>query len=481
MTRLVRSIGTWALVSVLGSAHATEPEPAATHRLTIRARTADGELAAHASLRVDAISALSGPERSLERKISERLRNSSWLAADADVPDALDAHGEATLDVRGSWILRVGVATPTESECVKVEVGPGADDLLELDLRRDAIVALHFDERFGSLTSCAFRLGDDPVDREMVADGDGWIRFRGLAPGTIVRPMLPRSVALHRDRDTSIGVNPPEILAGELGTETRVDAAIVEEPLTTLRGTVVDEAGRGLASSIEWIVTDGDRVDVVREVRSDEGAFSIDVIPRAMLRVRAALHAEAIVFSEPQSSTVGVVRLTRFDLEDMRARGRVRGVVRRDDDGQPIAGVTARSTQIATGDVREYARTDARGRFDLDPIPAGDLVLEVDTGDAMASKRIHLGDGDTVEVDLRVARCEYVEIRAIDEATRRSIEQVVAVVDGRATPRTAFALSRITPTPFEFHAPGYEPLTRSLSAADATHHRIVVELRRRSP
>lgn len=481
MTRFVKSIGIWTLAAVLGSAHATEPEPAATHRLTIRARTSDGELAAHASLRVEAVSARSGPVRSLEQKISERLQISSWLAADADVPDALDAHGEATLDVRGSWILRVGVATPTESECVKVEVGPDADDLLELDLRRDAVVALRFDEPFGSLSSCAFRLGDDAVDREMVADADGWIRFRGLAPGTIVRPMLPRFVALHRDRDTYLRVDPIEVLAGALGTETRVVAAIIEESLTTVSGTVVDEAERGLAASIEWIVTDGDRVDVVREVRSGDGAFSIDVIPGAMLRVRAALHAEAIVFTERQSSTVGVVRLTRFDLEDVRARGRVRGAVRRDEDGQPIAGVTVRSTQIATGDVREYARTDVQGRFDLNPIPAGDLVLEVDVGDEVASKRIHLDDGDTVEVDLRVARCEYVEISAIDAATRRPIERVAAVVDGRATPQTAFALSRITPTSFEFHAPGYEPLTRSLSAADATDHRIVVELQRRSP
>jgi hypothetical protein len=486
--RVFDAVVNWGpLVLALCSAGAAEEDarlPAA-RTWTIRAHTESGEPAAGASLRIEALSALPRPdERTLEQKINERLSGTPWHAPSARVPESFDERGEAALEVLGNWLLRVHVATPTESASVLVACGPTHGDGVDVTLKKDAVIALALaiEGIEQSLPRCVVRVDGDARPREAFADDDGVIRVRGLAAGARVRLALPTRLAFSQRSSSCFKLEPETAVAGELGTQTVVNASIVQAPLQTITGRIVDAFGQPIEGRVEWIdASDDTGVDVMRTEFTNGNAFAIDVIPGAILRIRADGFVDELALTAPFPSELGEIALRLRSIVDRKARGRVRGTVTWHDTGAPISNATVRLTQMATGEVREFAHTDGSGRFDLDPVPVGDLKVEASVGIGYAVQRVHLAEHGTIDVALQVAELEAIEVIAVDAETSVPIARAYAVVDGIATPQRVFAMSAATATPFEFRAPGYRSTEASLRATDAVDHRIVVPLQRRSP
>jgi hypothetical protein len=129
--------------------------------------------------------------------------------------------------------------------------------------------------------------GEQPFDPE----GDGRYTLRDVTPG-------PATVVVrasgHEDSRTAVQLRPGQPLA--------VDVALVRKlPSGQIRGTVRSFQGRGIAATIQVSGAEGNG-PVASELRSDGGAFQVDVPPgRYQVLIQAPGHA-------PQTRTVLVER-----------------------------------------------------------------------------------------------------------------------------------------------------------------------------
>ncbi|MFO1052377.1 MAG: carboxypeptidase-like regulatory domain-containing protein [Planctomycetota bacterium] len=216
-----------------------------------------------------------------------------------------------------------------------------------------------------------------------------------------------------------------------------------------LRGTVIDAEGaplRGATVVVSRVRGDSfallDRGSIQepevvgRVVTGAEGRFAVTLAPAVPHRVEVQADGFGPLLSRPHRAGEDLV------LQLDRAAG-IEGVVAR--DGEPVAAtrieVSERRTDGRRGAVLATVDSDARGRYRIDRLAAGEvtLSLEPEVGCAQHGADLRLVAGEVVRCDLVLAAGETVHGRVVDADSGAAIAgaEVRADRDARSCVRSA--------------------------------------------
>jgi RNA polymerase sigma-70 factor (ECF subfamily) len=258
-----------------------------------------------------------------------------------------------------------------------------------------------------------------PEARRVRTDEKGELLLRDVAPGEIEVAAAGFASGAEESKEC---VQALTLAAGERG-----DVTLALWDAMPLAGEVVDQAGKPVADAEIWV---GDRAndaccDGVLAATSDErGLFELRAVGlQVYLAARAPGFAtsDAVMASSLRRGEERRIRLV-VGGEEARLRGRVF-----DPEGAPLAGALVvvdaeegSSRLLDDGSIADrppprVARTDADGRFELDGLGAGDVVVLARTErHPPVAASLRLRPGETAERDLQLRRAGALEGRVND-------------------------------------------------------------------
>lgn len=331
-----------------------------------------------------------------------------------DGGQALDWRPEEVVsDANGAFVLQHLPAGRVPVEAVargfapwrqELELANGRPEQLIVRLCRGARLVGTVRSADGPVARATVDLGtwDSLARRSVVTGPDGSFAIDGLAAGALEVRAAADEVG--RARAT--------LVASE-GQEVRWDAVLTRGAV--LKGRVVDEAGKGVASvMIEAMALRATRDDVWFAMQSsdDQGRFSLADCPQER-DLQLSLRRQG-VFPELVRDDV------RWSAEELvielpkPAWVHIQGTIL-DPDGRPLANVAVSPSQDRPGGAPAETADPATGAFGLGPYPPGAYQLRLSaSGFPLLTMRRTLAPGETWDLgELRFARGGFVVLAPV--------------------------------------------------------------------
>jgi hypothetical protein len=220
-----------------------------------------------------------------------------------------------------------------------------------------------------------------------LCDADGTFRIAGLPPG---------SYTVRAQRPAATSVIPEYSAAWRYKVTTGSNVALVLPGLGTIKGRVVDDAGRGIPSfTVAFAIWDAAMQTTAmppgRPVTSADGTFEIDAVPanQYLVAVSGAGLVEwrasgAVAVRGGSVTDLGTIKMTG----GLQIAGRVLSRA-----GEPVRGADVAMVVSDKPDLTQHAESDSEGRFTLPVAARGSSVKVRATTEQNASEWVSVAPG----------------------------------------------------------------------------------------